>query len=54
METFLANNIFVNIILWAITKFEMLDQIWKKRAPTNDEDASKPNLKILNMGSVSS
>ena len=34
-------------------KSEMLEQVWKRWGPTNDEDPSKQISKTLNMGSIS-
>ena len=39
-------NIFINIKMLDICNFELLDQVWKRRAPTNDEDPSKKISKI--------
>ena len=46
--------IFANLTNWEIGNFEFLDQIWKRRAPNNDEDPSKQISEILDMGSISS
>ena len=41
MRTIFINNMFVNIKIWEINNSEMLEQIWKRQAPNNDEDPLK-------------
>ena len=53
MEIF-KNNIFVNLNVGEIINSEMLETIWKRGAPENDDDPSKQILEILNMGPISS
>ena len=52
MGTF-SKKYFINIEILEIQNFRMLDQIWKRRAPENDEDPRKQIWEILNMRSIS-
>ena len=36
-----------------IQKFDLLDQIWKRQAPQNDDDPLNKILEILDMESIS-
>ena len=45
--------IFINLKLWKINLFEIVDPIWKRRAPQNDEDPFKIISNILNMAPIS-
>ena len=38
------NNILINLKM-EIRTFDLLDQIWKRRAPNNDEDPHEQSLK---------
>ena len=44
MET-LPTNIFANLKFGKIKTPEILDQVWKRRAPKNDEDPFKTSRK---------
>ena len=48
------NVIFINHKIFEIHMFEFVDQIWKRWAPTNDEDPFNKFLEIFDMGSISS
>ena len=47
------NMICINLRFRKIMFLEMLDQIWKRRAPTHNEDPSQQISKLLNMRSRS-
>ena len=59
METILKTSIVVNVKHLEIPNFEILDHIWKRRAPNNSDDPLNENmdmdqiLEILDMRPIS-
>ena len=52
MGKLLKHISFINLEIVKMQNFDMLDQIWKRWAPENDEGPRKEILKILDMGSI--
>ncbi len=52
METFLKHITFKSLGILEINNSDMLEQIWKRRGPQNDEDPSNGAQKSRNCGNV--
>ena len=52
MGLFLEHSIFTNLKVFEIQNFEMLDQIRKRQAPSNNDNSLHKILKTLDMGSI--
>ena len=45
MDILLKNIIFIDMNIWKSKMSVLLDRMWKRRAPTNDEDPFKKSWK---------